>query len=94
MQILRSGHVARSDAGTWFSLFATKTWCGARIDQHADNAISESKIAGLLEMERSGRNRTEHVQVLCKRLGVKSPTEVTDAGPAYTNDTTQTNKLI
>lgn len=49
-------------------------------------ALSEGQIAGLLEVERSGKNRTDVVEVLCKRLGIKSPYEVTDAGPAYTND--------
>jgi hypothetical protein len=53
-------------------------------------AISEGKVAGLLEMERSGKNRTEHVQAMCKHLGIKSPYEVTDAGPAFTNDTSGT----
>lgn len=49
-------------------------------------ALSDGQIAGLLEVERSGENRTEVVEVLCKRLGIKSPYEVTSAGPAYTND--------
>lgn len=49
-------------------------------------ALSDGQIGGLLEVERSGKNRTDIVEVLCKRLGVKSPYEVTDAGPAFTND--------
>lgn len=48
--------------------------------------LSEGQIAGLLEVERSGKNRTDVVQVLCARLGIKTPYEVTDAGPNYTND--------
>ena len=64
-----------------------------RIDENADAPLTESKVAGLLEMERSGKNRTHVVKALCKRLGVKSPTEVTDAGPAYTNDATPVSKL-
>ena len=56
------------------------------ITEKGDNAIPEEKVAGLLELERSGKNRTEYVKVLCKRLKVKSPYEVTSAGPAYTND--------
>jgi hypothetical protein len=48
--------------------------------------VPEEKVAGLLEMERSGQNRTPYVQALCKRLKVKSPYEVTGAGPGYTND--------
>ena len=55
--------------------------------------IPEGKIAGLLELERSGQNRTEYVRALCKRLGVKSPTEVTGAGPDYTHDVTSLSKL-
>ena len=54
----------------------------------ADNAIPESKVAGLLELERSGKNRTEYVNALCRRLGVKSPLEVTNSGPGFTNDVT------
>lgn len=52
-------------------------------------ALTEAQIAGLLEVERSGKNRTDVVKVLCERLGVKSPAEVTAAGPAYTNDITR-----
>lgn len=55
--------------------------------------VPESKIAGLLELERSGQNRTEYVQALCKRLGVKSPLEVTGAGPGFTHDVTSVTKL-
>lgn len=48
-------------------------------------AITLGQAAGLLEVERSGKNRTDIVKVLCDYLGIKSPYEVTDAGPAYTN---------
>lgn len=48
-------------------------------------ALSEGQIASLLEVERSGKNRTDIVKVLCDQLGVKSPYEVTGAGPAWTN---------
>lgn len=65
----------------------------AAIDPKAGVPISEGKIAGLLEIERSGKNRTDIVKVLCDRLKIKSPREVTDAGPAYTNDTTAISKL-
>lgn len=47
--------------------------------------LTEGQIAGLLETERSGKNRTDIVKVLCDRLGIKSPYEVTSAGPNYTN---------
>lgn len=60
----------------------------ARVDEKADDPLSEEQVANLLELERSGPNRTPHVQVLCKRLKVKSPYEVTTAGPDYTNDVT------
>lgn len=49
-------------------------------------ALTEGQIAGLVEVERSGKNRTDIVKVLCDRLGIKTPFEVTDAGPNYTND--------
>ena len=62
-----------------------------RVDPKAEGSLSEGKVAGLLETERSGRNRTEHVKVLVERLGVKSAYDVTDAGPPYTNDTSSTS---
>jgi hypothetical protein len=46
---------------------------------------TQGQIASLLEMERSGKNRTDTVKALCGVLGIKSPYEVTDAGPAWTN---------
>lgn len=49
-------------------------------------ALSDVQIAGLVEVERSGKNRTDIVKVLCDRLGISSPFEVSDAGPNYTND--------
>lgn len=58
------------------------------IADDADVTIPEGKVAGLLELERSGKNRTEYVNALCARLGVKSPLEVTSAGPGHTNDVT------
>ncbi len=47
--------------------------------------LKQGTIASLLEMERSGENRTDIVKVLCDVLGIDSPYEVTDAGPAWTN---------
>lgn len=64
-----------------------------RIAEDADNPITEGKVAGLLEVERSGKNRTDVVKVLMERLGIESPYEVTAAGPGYTNDITPTTKL-
>lgn len=58
----------------------------AAVDEKADRPLSEEQVANLLELERSGPNRTPHVEILCKRLKVKSPFEVTTAGPGYTND--------
>lgn len=48
---------------------------------------------GLLALERAGRNRTDWVKALCKRIGVDSPYEVTIAGPGYTNDVHPITKL-
>lgn len=56
-------------------------------------SVPEEKVAGLLELERSGKNRTEYVQALMRRLGVDHPGEVTVAGPGYTNDVTAVSKL-
>lgn len=64
-----------------------------RIAEGAENPVPEEKVAGLLELERSGKNRTDYVQALCDRLGVKSPYEVTTAGPGYTNDVTATTEV-
>ena len=64
-----------------------------RIKDGAEDPIPEEKVAGLLELERSGQNRTDYVKALCKRLGVDSPYEVTSAGPGYTNDVTAITKL-
>jgi hypothetical protein len=58
----------------------------ARIGEKSDAPVPEEKVAGLLSLERAGRNRTPYVQAMCKRLDVKSPYEVTNAGPGYTND--------
>lgn len=62
----------------------------------ADNPtpVPEGKVAGLMELERSGKNRTEYVAAMCERLGVQSPLEVTSAGPGHTNDVTAVNKIV
>ena len=65
----------------------------AAIKDGAVPYVPEGKVAGLLELERSGKNRTEYVRALCQRLGVKSPTEVTGAGPGHTNDVTSLTKI-
>ena len=68
---------------------------GARVAEDADNPIPEEKVAGLLKLERNGRNRTEHVKALLARLPVDSVLEVPGAGgPAYTNDTTPVSELV
>jgi len=70
----------------------------AALDPKADNAIPDNKVAGLLGLERGGKNRTDFVQAYMDRLRIanpklKSPYEVTSAGPAYTNDVTSVTKL-
>lgn len=62
----------------------------AKLDGKDGETLSEGQIAALLEVERSGKNRTDVVKVLCDRLGIKTPYEVTDAGPNYTNDVNRT----
>ena len=63
------------------------------ISGKADRQIAEDKVAGLLGVERSGKNRTEYVKAMMARLGVKSVYEVTNAGPSFTNDVTPTSAL-
>lgn len=66
----------------------------AAVSEDAEPPIPEGKVAGLLELERSGKNRTEYVKALCARLGVKTPFEVTSAGPGHTNDVTSVSALF
>ena len=63
------------------------------IAEGSDNPVPEEKVAGLLELERSGQNRTPYVKALCKRLGVDSPYDVTNAGPDYTNPVASLDSL-
>ena len=65
----------------------------ARFDPKSDAPLGEEKVGALLALERAGKNRTSYVQLLCKQLGVKSPYEVTSAGPPYTNDTTNITEI-
>lgn len=51
-----------------------------RLDADDKVALSQGQVAGLLEVERSGKNRADIVQVLMDWLGISSPYEVTDAG--------------
>ena len=46
---------------------------------------TQGQIASLLEMECSGKNRSDVIEVLCDVLDIKSPREVTNAGPGYAN---------
>lgn len=62
---------------------ALKDWLNGK---GGEAVPSLGQVGGLLEAERSGKNRTDVVEVLCKHLGAKTPYEITDAGPAYTND--------
>lgn len=65
----------------------------AAVDAKADSPLTEDQVANLLALERNGPNRTLQVQILCRRLKVKSPYEVTNGGPAYTNDVTNITTL-
>lgn len=64
------------------------------LDAKAPRPVSEDKVAGLIELERSGKNRKQYVEILCKRLGVKSVYEVTSAGPGYMNEVAPTSSLL
>jgi len=57
-----------------------------RVAEKNKEPLDENVIKGLLALERNGKNRTDYVKALMKRLGVKSPFEVANGGPGYTND--------
>lgn len=59
----------------------------------AEGFIDFENAKGLLALERAGKNRTEYVRLLMEVIGVKSPYEVTNSGPSYTNDQTSLSKL-
>lgn len=70
----------------------------AALDPDADSAIPDNKVAGLLGLERGGKNRTDFVKAYMDRLKIanpklSSPYDVTPAGPPYTNDVTSVTKL-
>lgn len=65
-----------------------------RVAADHPSPIPEEKVAGLLKLERNGRNRTDWVKVLLDRLPVDSVYEVPGAGgPGYTYDTTSVTAL-
>lgn len=55
-------------------------------------AVPDSKVYGLLALERNGQNRTPYVQAAIKRLDLK-PGELPGGGPGYTNDVRPISKL-
>lgn len=65
------------------------------IDPEADEPLSEETIGKLLILERNGKNRTDFVKLLMKRLGIKDiRKELPQAGgPDYTNDISAVSKL-
>lgn len=66
----------------------------SRLTNHKDpHPVGSDNARGLLALERSGKNRTDYVKMLCNVIGVKSPLEVTSAGPAWTNDTSAITPL-
>lgn len=64
----------------------------AAIRADADPAIPDSKVYGLLALERNGQNRTPYVQAVIKRLDLQ-PNEIPGGGPGYTNDVRPISKL-
>lgn len=59
-----------------------------------DRQVPEAKRAGLLALERNGKNRTDYVKALLASLPIDDPYEVPGAGgPDYTNDVTAVSKL-
>lgn len=57
----------------------------AAIQADADVPVPDSKVYGLLALERNGQNRTPYVKAVIKRLKLK-PNEIPGGGPGYTND--------
>ncbi|WP_343518098.1 hypothetical protein [Sphingomonas sp.] len=64
-----------------------------RVAEKAKEPLDENTVKGLLALERNGKNRTDYVQALMKRLGVKTPYDVANGGPGYTNDVTSVSAL-
>jgi len=56
---------------------------------------SDVQLAGLLNLERNGQNRTPYVRALMKKLGLKTDDlpEIAPGGPSYTNDLTAISDL-
>lgn len=68
------------------------------IDPKGDEPLDENVIANLLALERNGKNRTDFVKLLMKRLKISGLDQLrTDipwaGGPDYTNDVTAISKL-
>lgn len=61
-------------------------------DPKDQSYIPDEKVYGLLALERNGKNRTEYVKAMMKRLDLKGD-ELPGGGPDYTNDTTNITKL-
>lgn len=64
----------------------------ARIAEDERRPVPEEKVYGLLALERNGKNRTEYVRAMMKRLDLKAG-ELPGGGPDYTNDVTPVSKL-
>lgn len=62
-------------------------------DDKADDVIEFEQAKMLLNLERSGKNRTGYVKALLKAIGTDDPYKVTNAGPPYTNDETNVTDL-
>jgi hypothetical protein len=62
-------------------------------DEKVDGFIDFEHAKVLLNLERSGKNRTGYVKLLLKAIGTDDPYKVTPAGPAYTNDQTSITEL-
>jgi hypothetical protein len=62
-------------------------------DEKAEGFIDFEHAKMLLNLERSGKNRTGYVKALLKAIGTDDPYKVTNAGPPYTNDQTSVTEL-
>lgn len=62
-------------------------------DEKSADFIDFENAKMLLNLERSGKNRTGYVKVLLKAIGTDDPYKVTPAGPPYTNDQTSITEL-
>lgn len=61
-------------------------------DAGKEGSIDDTKVHGLLALERNGQNRTPYVKAMMKRLDLKKE-DLPGGGPSYTNDVSSISEL-